>query len=187
MLRISEIFASIQGEGGRAGEAMVFIRLAGCNLQCSFCDTGYALSGGEEMSEADILAWVQGYDIPWACLTGGEPLIQDIKPLVDLLHENKRLVSVETNGTCFIPPIFDHVTVSPKRGHEVDISAHEMTNEWKYIIEDDSDFDRITQEAGVYLQPVDNNMEIANLCIQKIVQNPGWRLSLQLHKLIGIR
>jgi len=186
-LKVNEIFTSIQGEGSRAGQAMTFVRLTGCNLSCEYCDTKYAYTEGSDMLIGEILNKVQETFIPWVCLTGGEPLTQDIAPLTSDLRDRGYLVALETNGTLDVPDIFDHVTVCPKRGEKLSNSARSLATDWKYIIQDDTDFDRIQYEAGIWLQPVDNDMEIARRCVQKILENPGWRLSLQLHKLIGIR
>jgi 7-carboxy-7-deazaguanine synthase len=184
---VNEIFHSIQGEGSRAGQAMAFIRLTGCNLRCSFCDTTRAYEEGKCMALDEIIVKCMEKPIPWVCLTGGEPLLQNVKPLLDCLHEFGYMVAVETNGTLFIPEGFDHVTVSPKRGHEPCLAARMEADEWKYIIQDESDFDRIEYEADVWVQPVDNDPAIARLCVEKIKEHPGWRLSMQLHKIIGVR
>ena len=185
MWKVNEIFHSIQGEGSRAGQAMTFIRLAGCNLRCPYCDQPEAYDEGQDMALEVILAKVQEADIPWVCLTGGEPLMQDVEPLLDCLHEFGYMVAVETNGTLFVPEGFDHVTVSPKRGHEVCLMARQRADEWKYIIQDESDFERIEYEANVWVQPVDNDPAIARLCVEKILEHVGWRLSINLRKLIG--
>lgn len=185
-MKVNEIFASIQGEGSQAGQAMVFVRLSGCNIFCAYCDTKYHTKG-ELLSIDDIVEQCLSYDIPWICLTGGEPTIQPIEPLITALKDHNFLIALETNGTMPIPDGFDHIVISPKKGHAIEPSIRPMVNEWKYIICDESDFGRIEYEAGVYLQPVDNDMEIARLCVQKILQNPGWRLSLQLHKIVKVR
>lgn len=186
MLKVNEIFASIQGEGAHAGQSMIFVRLTGCNLRCPFCDTKSAYDDGTDMSESDILDQCLEFNIGRVCLTGGEPLLQDLSLLVSELHYAEFMIFLETNGTQQIPNIFDYVVVSPKRGASIDQSAYHRTHEWKYIIEDPGDFDRIRHKS-VSLQPVDNDMEIAKLCIEQILTHPGWRLSLQLHKLIGVR
>lgn len=184
MLKVNEMFASIQGEGGRSGEATFFIRLSGCNLACVWCDTKYALDNGVDMIEQEVVDKVKKSNLKWICITGGEPLMQDIKPLIRLLKINSFNIAIETNGTYDIPLGIDYITVSPKR--DTVIKA-KYANEWKYIIEDISDFDRITQIENVYLQPVDNDMSIARLCVDKILENPTWKLSLQIHKLIKVR
>jgi 7-carboxy-7-deazaguanine synthase len=184
MLKVNEMFASIQGEGGRSGEATFFIRLSGCNLRCDFCDTQYAFVDGYILTEQEIIESAKQSNLKWVCLTGGEPLMQDINPLIALLKADGFQIAIETNGTYKIPSGIDYVTVSPKRSIN---TVAEFANEWKYIIEDGSDFDRIGQTENVYLQPVDNNVKIARLCVDKILENQGWRLSLQLHKLIKVK
>ena len=186
MLKVNEIFASIQGEGSQVGQAMIFIRLSGCNLDCQYCDTkGH--TKGEYISIDGIIEICLEYELPWICLTGGEPTIQPIEPLIAELKKHGFLIAIESNGTMPIPDGIDHIVVSPKAGHDIEPSIRPIVNEWKYVICDESDFDRIEYESGVYLQPVDNDMEIARLCVQKILANQGWRLSLQIHKLVGIR
>ena len=117
-LKTTEVFASVQGEGLRQGEPTIFVRLAGCNLRCSYCDTKRAWKGGREVPIEAIVNEVRrlGRRFPagWVCLTGGEPLAQDIGPLVAALLADGLKVQVETNGT--FPPAA-HVTwhtVSPK-------------------------------------------------------------------------
>lgn len=187
MLKVNEIFASIQGEGSMAGMPMTFIRLTGCNLSCKFCDTKYARNKGKLMAEEDIVAECIALGLLRVCITGGEPLIQNLELLIGKLVRNGFFISLETNGTQEIPPHIHHTTISPKRNEALHEKAHLYANEWKYVIQDKSDFERIGQRENVFLQPVDNDMEIAKLCVQKILKNPGWRLSLQIHKLIGVR
>lgn len=187
MLKVNEIFASIQGEGSRAGQAMTFVRLSGCNIFCKWCDTKAALTQGIQMSEESIVQKCLATNIQWVCITGGEPMMQDVRKLLTLLDVACLNVALETNGTLPVPVGFDHVTVSPKKGHGVDMTLEHCVDDWKYVICDEGDFERINREYDVFVQPVDNDMEIAQLCVQKILQNPGWMLSLQMHKLIGIR
>src|SRR5512136_2504666 len=117
-LRTTEVFASVQGEGLRQGEPTIFVRLAGCNLHCSFCDTKYAWKGGRLRTVADItddvLRLRRDYPARWVCLTGGEPLAQDIRPLVSRLKRDGCLVQIETNGTFEPLPSVDWYAVSPK-------------------------------------------------------------------------
>ena len=117
-LRTIEIFTSIQGEGLRQGEPAIFIRLAGCNLRCPFCDTKYARRGGEDMAVGEILGIVRLFrdEFPtrWVCLTGGEPLAQNVGPLVRRLKADGLRVQIETNGTFAPRAPADWYTVSPK-------------------------------------------------------------------------
>ncbi|HVP91011.1 MAG TPA: 7-carboxy-7-deazaguanine synthase QueE [Terriglobales bacterium] len=117
-LRTTEVFASVQGEGLRMGEPAIFVRLAGCNLRCSFCDTKRAWGRGRARTVAEIVAEVRALhrDFParWACLTGGEPLRQAVAPLIRALRGDGLAVQVETNGTFAPRPDADWYTVSPK-------------------------------------------------------------------------
>jgi len=117
-LKTIEVFASVQGEGLRQGEPTIFVRLAGCNLRCSFCDTKRAWGRGGIQTIGQIAEDVRrlwrGYPARWVCLTGGEPLAQDIEPLIRELRKDGLSIQVETNGTFDPRPGVDWYTVSPK-------------------------------------------------------------------------
>lgn len=117
-LRIAEIFGSFQGEGLRMGEPTIFVRLAGCNLRCSFCDTKRARRGGRPMSPGRVAAAAASlrrrWPASWVDITGGEPALQNLGPLVEGLRAAGFSVQVETNGTRSLPWTFDWVSVSPK-------------------------------------------------------------------------
>ena len=99
-LRVNEIFESIQGESTYAGIPCIFIRLTGCNLRCSYCDTVYAYSEGSAMSLEEILKRVRGHETRNVCITGGEPLLQEnISKLINLLKKDLFNVYIETNGS----------------------------------------------------------------------------------------
>lgn len=190
MLRVCEIFYSIQGEGHRTGQPMVFVRLAGCNLRCDFCDTKYAwdIRSGREMGEDEIIGEVSKYGCKWVCLTGGEPMLQDVSELMRRLREEGFEVAVETNGTIFRKclRLASWVTVSPKPGAPLHPSVRELADELKYVIRSEEDLKRVEDHPLVYLQPVDNDPEAIKICVEAVLKNPEWRLSLQIHKLIGI-
>jgi len=117
-LKVAEIFPSIQGEGLRQGEPTIFIRFSGCSLRCSFCDTKYAWKGGQDFTAAQILEKVEKLrkDFPadWVCLTGGEPLLQDLSELARLLRKEKLKIQVETNATIYRKLPVDWYSISPK-------------------------------------------------------------------------
>jgi 7-carboxy-7-deazaguanine synthase len=117
-LRVVEIFPSVQGEGLRQGEPTIFVRLAGCNLKCAFCDTKYAWEGGRELSPEQVVHIIKRirkrFPADWVELTGGEPYLQDLRRLVKLLQKERFSVQVETNGTRHYPLNVDWVTISPK-------------------------------------------------------------------------
>lgn len=105
-LRVNEIFHSIQGEGTRAGQRCVFVRLTGCHLRCTYCDTEYSFYEGDWMTLDEILATVASYDCPFVEVTGGEPLLQpDVYALLDRLLESAAVVAVETSGAVSIEKV----------------------------------------------------------------------------------
>jgi len=117
-LKINEIFPSIQGEGLRQGDPTLFIRLTGCNLKCAFCDTKYAWKTGQEMTVESILKKIKkihaAFPAEWVCLTGGEPLLQNIGELVQRLKAEDFKIQVETNATLFRRLGVNWYTISPK-------------------------------------------------------------------------
>jgi organic radical activating enzyme len=190
----------LQGEGRNTGRAAVFIRFAGCNLRCSFCDTEF--ESYREMSDEEILAEVEALvpsyqtPLPWGgagggllvVLTGGEPTLQVDEAFVDLLHQHGYEVAMESNGTCRAPGNLDWLTVSPKcEGQQ------KHCNELKVIFTSPQSVSDFGIEADIRsLQPCDTgdtvrNAQILSDCICYIKQHPQWRLSLQMHKLIGIK
>lgn len=206
---VKEIFYTLQGEGANAGRAAVFCRFTGCNLWtgreqdresavCRFCDTDFVGTGpdGGRFTGADALAdavrarWPDaGRGRPLVVCTGGEPLLQLDAALVDALHARGFEVAVETNGTQTPPPNIDWICVSPKaraslvltHGHELKLVFPQedgMPERYASL-----DFERF------YLQPMDGPDVIENTrrAVEYCLQHPQWRLSLQTHKLLGIR
>ncbi len=184
--RINDIFYSLQGEGHNVGRPAVFVRFAGCNLRCPFCDTEFDTF--KEMSDGDILAAVSSYPSHFIVLTGGEPTLQVDEQFVDLLHQHGYTVAMESNGTRPAPANLDWLTVSPKNSS---LQQH-VCQELKLVFTDpDKVSDRGIQADYYYLQPCDTgrqeeNQQILARCIEYIKSHPQWRLSLQTHKLIGI-
>lgn len=195
--RINEIFYSLQGEGLRTGVPTVFVRFAGCNLRCHFCDTAH-----EEftpITAREILAEVNRYPSPALVLTGGEPTMQLTEELLRTLKEGGKQIAVETNGSVALSEeclaLIDWVTVSPKalpvrigRADEVKM-VFEGTN--LESVERAAALAR-SMGAAMALQPCDvgepqRNRRILADTIQYILDNPDWRLSLQTHKLLSIR
>lgn len=194
MLRVNEIFTSIQGEGFYVGRAASFIRLAGCNCNCQWCDTDFEKY--TEMSDEEIISQISHHSL--VVITGGEPMLQ-LKELCSLVKKLQALhheVAVETNGSIkFDYAIFDWVTLSPKN----DVAGGKpclMTScdELKVVYEG-QDLDKYENIRAVFrfLQPQYNNKQSLQLCIDKIIGQSSayprsdWRLSLQTHKLIGVR
>ena len=191
MLQLVEIFYSIQGEGTWTGTPAVFVRLAGCNLSCRFCDTDYAIK--EFATVDDIVHRVRdaGGDCPMVVLTGGEPLAQkEVLSLIGALRNDGRRVHVESNGTIFTDlPADVWLCVSPKE--RVDRRMAARANEAKLIVDR-----RIPEEhlalfpamQTILLQPEGNRESNVTLALDYAKTHPErFRLSLQTHKIIGVR
>jgi 7-carboxy-7-deazaguanine synthase (Cx14CxxC type) len=217
MYTVKELFPTLQGEGAHAGRAAVFCRFAGCNLWsgreedrasavCQFCDTDFVGSdgiGGGKFDNAQDLAsaieqsWKStsaGPQRRYVVFTGGEPLLQLDEALISALHQRGFEVAIETNGTIKVPKGVDWVCVSPKAGSELIVL---QANELKLVVPQVghdalenlmSRFEKMDYRNR-FLQPMDgpnvkSNTELAVGLCQK---RPLWRLSIQSHKLIGIR
>jgi 7-carboxy-7-deazaguanine synthase len=206
---VKEIFKTLQGEGAHAGRAAVFCRFAGCNLWsgretdragavCTFCDTDFVGTdgtGGGKFADAEDLAdaieteWAGPPERRYVVLTGGEPLLQVDAPLIDALHDRDFEIGIETNGTIVAPDGIDWICVSPKANAELVLqSGHEL----KLVFPQDTlrpeRFEGFAFDH-FFLQPMDSSTATANLdaAITYCTDNPRWRLSLQSHKMIGIR
>jgi 7-carboxy-7-deazaguanine synthase (Cx14CxxC type) len=208
--QVKEIFYTLQGEGANAGRPAVFCRFAGCNLWsgreedraaavCQFCDTDFVGTDGSlggKYVTAQVLAnriaaqWPEHDSTHrFVVMTGGEPLLQVDAALIDALHALGFLIAVETNGSITAPDGIDWICVSPKAGAPwVQRSGQELKVVWPQ-----SGLDLVALEAADfthrYLQPMDNVLRSSNTetCIQHCMQRPAWRLSLQTHKITGIR
>ena len=262
LFRVNEIFYSLQGEGRNTGRAAVFVRFAGCNLRCPFCDTEFDTY--REMTAEEILAEVDecrkdvspcdAYSKPLLVLTGGEPTLQVDEAFVELLHQHGYEVAMESNGILPAPKNLDWLTVSPKEralpsppeGRDVWIDnpkwredcgerreerVERLPDEIKVVFDENtptrlpsilSSLEYLSKHPSLweglgglslskhpslreglgglglrsipllYLQPCDTgdaerNAHILHLCIEYIKQHPCWRLSLQTHKLTGIK
>lgn len=181
-LVVNEIFYSLQGEGFHTGTPAVFIRLAGCNLRCPFCDTDH--SHGEPMSVEQIVSRASEFPGRVAILTGGEPTLQEIEPLIDALHSADFKVHIETNGTCPVPTNIDWITCSPKEGAPV-VLSHCDELKVVYTGQDVEAIAALTPATYHFLQPC-SGMNTAEV-VSYILSHPRWRLSLQTHKLIDIQ
>jgi 7-carboxy-7-deazaguanine synthase len=204
---VKELFLTLQGEGAQAGRRAVFVRFSGCNLwsglesdraaaQCSFCDTEFVGTdgdGGDRFADADALAsaigeaWGQRGD-RFVVFTGGEPLLQLDLRLLGAVQKRGFEVAVETNGTLVPPAGIDWLTVSPKAGTEqVTLAGDELKLVWPQAVDP-------TQYLAMrfscwFLQPMDGPNYTENLAetVRYCLDNPPWRLSLQTHKMVGIR
>lgn len=190
-LIVNEIFYSLQGEGGRSGEPSIFIRLTKCNLSCSFCDTDFA--NGDEMTLEEILEVIQVYPCKWIIWTGGEPTIQLKDECLTFFREQGYKQAIETNGTRRVPSLIDYISCSPKQYYETIKERIPAVNEIRMAIavgDEVPDVSIFPKADNYFLSPIFDgnklNMENVNYCIELIKNNPEWRLSLQIHKLIHI-
>jgi 7-carboxy-7-deazaguanine synthase len=207
---VKEVFYTLQGEGANAGRPAVFCRFSGCNLwsgreqdraaaACRFCDTDFVGTdgdGGGKFGQAAALA--AQIDSFWpspdarhrfVVLTGGEPLLQVDAALIDALHALHFEIAVETNGTIAAPEGIDWLCVSPKFGATwVQRSGSELKVVWP---QPGFDLDAMAAErfSHRFLQPMDGPLRDSHLeqCISQCLVTPAWKLSLQTHKLTGIR
>jgi len=202
MLRVNDIFYTLQGEGRNTGRAALFVRFAGCNLRCPFCDTEF--DSYTEMTPDDILDRLAALltppvnPLPLVVLTGGEPTLQVDEPFIDLLHRHGYEVAMESNGTRPAPRNIDWLTVSPKgSGERQTVRGERMPDELKIVFDESTDPEAFLSPLTshhtplLFLQPCDTgdaerNADIMRRCVAYIKSHPQWRLSLQTHKLIGI-
>ena len=192
-MKVNEIFYSLQGEGRWTGTPSVFVRFSGCNLRCIFCDTDH--TGSRDMTVEEILSALRSslFSIDakevHVVLTGGEPGLQVTQELVDALHQEGLYIQIETNGTRQLPEGIDWITCSPKDAPVVLSHIDEL--KVVYNVQDLSQYNNM--KATVYsLQPMDTGDEnqnrlITQQTIQYCQQHPRWHLSLQTHKMLGIR
>ncbi len=207
---VKEIFYTLQGEGANAGHPAVFCRFAGCNLWsgreedrasaiCKFCDTDFVGTDGTaggKYDSAQLLAGKIADHWPavdcenrFVVFTGGEPLLQLDDALIDALHALDFMIAVETNGTILPPHGIDWLCVSPKAGSEwIAKKGDELKVVWPQTGWALSDFDD-ADFVNRFLQPLDGADRALNtqICIDQCMADPRWRLSVQTHKMIGIR
>ncbi|WOF41662.1 7-carboxy-7-deazaguanine synthase [Sphingopyxis indica] len=206
---VKEIFLTLQGEGVQAGRRAVFCRFAGCNLWtgreqdrakaiCQFCDTDFVGTdgtlGGKYADAAALVriiaeCWGEGGDDRFVVLTGGEPMLQVDDALIDALHAAGFTIAIESNGTQAVPRSIDWICISPKAGSElVQTSGDELKLVWP---QPGSDVDRLAALDFRHrlIQPLDDPNAAANVraCIDLVMADPRWRLSLQAHKALGLR
>ncbi|MBB4840559.1 7-carboxy-7-deazaguanine synthase (Cx14CxxC type) [Sphingomonas kyeonggiensis] len=206
---VKEMFLTLQGEGVNAGARAVFVRFAGCNLWtgreqdrasaiCQFCDTEFVGTdglGGGKFATADALAdavlgfWGEGAEKRFVVLTGGEPMLQVDDALVDALHARAFRIAIESNGTLPAHPGIDWVCISPKAGSEVvQRSGDELKLVWPQPGTDVAAIEG-WDFANFLIQPMDSAAAQENIeaAIAFAMERPKWRLTLQTHKMLGLR
>lgn len=203
-MNVCEIFASIQGESSHAGFPCVFVRLSGCNLRCSFCDTIYAYGTGVDMDLPAILGKVKSFGIELVEVTGGEPLIQRETPaLLEMLCDQGHAVLLETNGSCDIESVDHRVSVvldmkTPSSGMSEkmfmkNLERVQKKDDVKFVVSSREDYEwskkimelySLTKRTNVLLSPVFNMLEPEDLAQWMVTDRLNARLNLQLHKYI---
>jgi len=204
MLRISEIFYSLQGESNTVGLPTVFVRLTGCPLRCNYCDTTYAFSGGQKMSLENIFAEIQKYDCKTVCVTGGEPLAQPAcLELLEKLADENFTVSLETSGALDISKVDKRIIKvmdlkTPSCG-EVEKNRYEniefltAQDQVKFVIADDEDYIwakkmmtdyDLPRRCQILFSPVVPTQNPTQLAEKILADRLPVRFQIQLHKLL---
>ena len=206
--RIKEIFITQQGEGKNTGKDFIFVRFSGCNLWsgqekhrasaiCKFCDTDFygtdGINGGKyqakELIEKIKSLWISADSQIRVVLTGGEPLLQVDKGLISALKKENIYIAVETNGTLEAPDGIDWICMSPKANTEIKLrkgSEVKVVYPQKNLNPDNFN---VLDFKNFYIQPMDseNYEDNVSQSVKYCMQNPNWKLSLQTHKILGIR
>jgi len=202
-MKVAEIFRSIQGEGSHQGYPCTFIRLAGCNLACSWCDTPHARTGGTEMTLGEIARRIGEIPGHYICITGGEPLLQgdQLLPLLKYLKERGYIIDIETNGTVDFKKFQPYASICmdvkcPSSGEASDhsllcnISENDAV---KFVVADRKDCDYATVvlrdhpvKGEIFFSPVfgSDYRQIADFIVTSDLR---VRLQFQLHKIIGVQ
>ena len=206
--RIKEIFFTQQGEGKNTGKDFIFVRFSGCNLWsgqekhrasaiCKFCDTDFygtdGINGGKyqakELIEKIKSLWISADSQIRVVLTGGEPLLQVDEGLISALKKEDIYIAVETNGTLEAPDGIDWICMSPKANTEIKLrkgSEVKIVYPQKNLNPDNFN---VLDFKNFYIQPMDskNYEDNVSQSVKFCMQNPNWKLSLQTHKILGIR
>ena len=192
---IVEIFYSVQGEAFHSGIPHVFIRFGDCNLRCEWCDTDFMKY--EEWSLEAILDEVDSFVCDRVIFTGGEPCLQDLETIGRSLKERGKLLSIETNGTIPVPDIIDWICVSPKDQVYPNVAIRQRTGDELKVVycgQDLSLYDDLRNGFDhLFLQPcyiesesIEQNGQNFAVVEALVKDSPGWRLSLQTHKWMGV-
>ena len=204
MLKVNEIYASIQGESSYTGLPCVFIRLTGCNLRCSWCDTAYAFYEGIDLTLEDIMFQVENFSLPLVEITGGEPLMQEnVYPLMNLLLDKGYRVMLETGGAISINKVPEEVikildikcpgSGEEKKNHLENLKLLTPHDEVKFVLIDRADYEwsrdllqkyNLPSSVQVLFSPVYDKLELKDLSKWILKDRLPVRLQTQFHKVI---
>lgn len=195
-LPLMEAFYTIQGEGYHAGRAAYFIRLGGCDVGCHWCDVKESWNAQDHplTSVEDIVKMAAAHPAKIAVITGGEPLIYNLKPLTQALHNEGIQTFIETSGAYPLSGEWDWICLSPKKFKEPQESVLPHVSELKVVIFHKSDFEwaerfaaKLGPEARLYLQPEWSKADqMTPLIVEYVKNNPKWQISVQTHKYMNI-
>jgi organic radical activating enzyme len=195
LLPVMETFVSVQGEGYHVGTPSFFIRIGGCDVGCHWCDVKESWNPEiHPLTDVDEIVSTIPPTVKTAIITGGEPLLYNLNYLTKRLKEKNLNIHLETSGTGHLTGTFDWICLSPKKITEPFPGIYPHANELKIIIHNKKDFEFAEEQARkvpvntrLYLQPEWSVREkILPFIIDFIIRNPGWKLSLQTHKYIGL-
>lgn len=197
MLPVTEEFYSVQGEGLNAGSAAYFIRLAGCDVRCPFCDSKatWNADGASLVDVEDVARRASAVASCNVVITGGEPLMHNLAPLCEALERSCMSVWLETSGAHPISGSFDWICVSPKKNRPPLDEVLALANELKVVISDAESFEvaeqyarKVPAECALLLQAEWHNRDIVYpLIFDYVLQHPMWKISIQTHKILNIR
>lgn len=193
---VMEHFYTLQGEGRYSGSAAYFIRLGGCDVGCVWCDVkeSWDASVHPQMTVESLIDTVMQYPGELVVITGGEPAMYNLSPLVDALHAAGKYVAIETSGSSAFEGNVDWYTFSPKKFKAPVDEAYTRANELKIVVFNKSDFkwaekhaNCVSNDCLLFIQPEWSKKEqLLPSIIEFVKNNPKWRLSLQTHKYIDI-
>ena len=204
MIKINEIFFSIQGESSFSGIPTVFVRTTGCNLRCTYCDSTYSYHEGSHKSQEELLETIQSFGTHYVCITGGEPLLQsEIYPLMKTLCDNNYMVSLETSGSRLCHQVDPRVKIildvkTPDSGAKDSFKMENLTSlnpttELKFVITSENDFTwaedfcqkhQLFDRNPIFYSPSFGQIHPQWLAEKILLQKSKARLQLQLHKYI---
>ncbi len=194
--RIVESFYSIQGEGFHSGKAAYFIRLAGCNVGCNWCDAkeSWSEKTHQLIAVAELVKMVENSGAKYVVITGGEPLMHDLQYLCDALREIVVDIFIETSGTEEFSGSFDWICLSPKERKKPLLEMFKKANELKVVIQRKEDIkwaedcaQNVGKDCLLYLQPEWSSREqTMPIIVDYVKENPQWIISIQTHKYMDI-
>ena len=194
---LMEDFYTIQGEGYNTGKAAYFLRLAGCDVGCVWCDVkeSWAVENHPQVAIDEMILRITESGADKVVVTGGEPALYDLKPLTDALKMNNLICFIETSGAYKLTGDWDWICVSPKKFKAPLLEVLKKANELKVIVYNKSDFEwgeknaeMVNEDCLLYLQPEYSVLDkILPQIIDYVKTNTKWRISLQTHKILGVR